>query len=95
MLREILYENNLLSYGEWKKASDNLNSQVDGFSDRLNTFPRGEMGLTPDDVQNSKEYKLAKQNYNNAFKKLQNFNKKSSKEFLRRESKERRANRGK
>ena len=93
MLKEIV-ENNILSYGDWKQASKDLNSQVDDYSDKLNSFPKGEMGLTPDEVRNSKEYKLAKQNYNNAFKRLRDFNKKSSKEFKRRESKERRANRG-
>ena len=93
MLREIV-EANILKYGDWKQASDDINSEVDKLSDILQKFPSGSMGLTPDEVRNSKEYKSAKKNFDNAFKKLQDFNKNSSKEFKRQKSKEHRANRG-
>jgi len=35
---------------------------------------KGSMGLTPDEVKNSEEYKTAKANLDFAFRRLQNFN---------------------
>ena len=93
MLREII-ENNLLSYDDWKTAKDDLNTVVDIIGAKLDSNPTGEMGLTPDKIRKSKKYKQLDQDFKDIFKKLQDFNKKSPKEFKRREAKERRANRG-
>lgn len=43
-------------------------------SEALRAFPRGAMGLTPDDVKNSLAYKKAKNDYNVAFEKEKAFN---------------------
>jgi hypothetical protein len=40
----------------------------------LNAFPKGAMGLTPDAVKFSHEYRAAKATFDNAFKRLRTFN---------------------
>jgi hypothetical protein len=43
-------------------------------SQALKQFPRGPMGLTPDEVKFSPEYQAAKRTYWIAFKRLRQFN---------------------
>jgi hypothetical protein len=44
------------------------------WSMELNKFPKGEMGLTPDAVKASPEFKMAKSNYDEAFFSLRRYN---------------------
>lgn len=48
--------------------------ETNACSNKLREFPRGAMGLTPDDVKNSPAYKKAKNDYNIAFEKEKQFN---------------------
>ena len=43
-------------------------------SAKLQEFPRGPLGLTPDDVKASPEWQTAYRNFNTAFQALRNFN---------------------
>ena len=94
MLIEILED---LDYETWNKQSLELNSFVDKMGDIVNkiakTDPDRQGGLVSDKVTGSAKYRKAKKDYDVAFRKLQNFNKNSSKAFQRRQSKEHRANR--
>ncbi len=57
-----------------------LNSKIDLelrqdiASKRLNAFPKGNMGLTPDHIRLSSDYQSARQNYASITKELQKFN---------------------
>lgn len=51
-----------------------LNDEVDKYSDLLNSFPTNELGLVPDNIRDTQEWKDAIKNYNNAFSKLRKFN---------------------
>jgi len=78
------------SYEEWLKESKEIDKESDDASDAIKSFPRNEMGLTPDNVKNTEEYKVANKNWNTSWKKLQEFNRTSPNEFKRRASNERR-----
>tara|TARA_R110002096_G_scaffold110585_1_gene241531 strand:- start:136 stop:381 length:246 start_codon:yes stop_codon:yes gene_type:complete len=52
----------------------NLEVIVKKTSAALQVFPRGNMGLTPDDVKASPEYKTAKADFDAVFKALRNAN---------------------
>lgn len=54
--------------------ANSLNRMVDITSDRLQAYPRGPLGLTPDDVKASAAWKLDNQAYLIAFNALRNFN---------------------
>lgn len=49
--------------GEWKRAGK-----------ALKVFPKGPMGLTPDEVKVSPEFRAAKSAYDKAFEALRRFN---------------------
>lgn len=51
-----------------------LEGRVDSASKALKVFPRGNMGLTPDEVKKSSSYKKAKQEYAVCFSDLRVFN---------------------
>lgn len=57
-----------------KAESARLNSEVDRAGAVKNAFPRGPMGLTPDHVKASPEFRAASAAYNTAFQKLRQFN---------------------
>lgn len=62
-----------------------LEAAVDVTSAIMKAFPKGAMGLTPDDVRVSDTYKAAKKSFDTAFANLRSFNaiyvKKYSKEL--------------
>ena len=80
-------------YVKWLNTSKKLNAQVDATSAAMQQFPTGAMGLTPDAVKFSVEFKAADAAFQRAFRMLQDFNKNSPKAFKRRASVERRARR--
>ena len=47
----------------------------------MKRFPKGEMGLTPDEVKESLEFKTARKAYQNAFNDVINFNTMFLREF--------------
>jgi hypothetical protein len=51
-----------------------LESDVATASKRLRDFPKGPMGLVPDEIKASAEWREAKSAYNTAFAKLRAFN---------------------
>lgn len=51
-----------------------LEANVNAASRKLHTFPKGPMGLTPDTVKSTPEYRAAKQEYARAFEALRAFN---------------------
>lgn len=55
-----------------------LEASVKLAASNLQGFPRNAIGLTPDEVKFSPEYRDAKQRYNAAFKELRRFNSKKS-----------------
>ena len=63
-------------YDAWKSGYDKLNISVEKLGKILQKFSKESGGLISDDLE---------------FKKLQNFNKDSSKQFLKQASKDRRA----
>lgn len=63
-----------MTFSEAMKLSEALSAQCDNASDVLNTFPRLENGLTPDNVRALPEWKAAKLAYDVAFKKMQDIN---------------------
>ena len=80
-------------YAKWLNTSKKLNARVDATSAVMQQFPKGAMGLTPEAVRFSVEFKAADAAFQRAFRMLQDFNKNSPKAFLRRASAERRARR--
>jgi hypothetical protein len=63
--------------------SKGLNQDCDIANELLQTFPKGEFGLTPDDVKSSVEFKTAKFAYDVSFQNLRNFNQYYTKKFKR------------
>lgn len=67
---------------EYITISNNLNNKTDELSKKLNSFPKGEMGLTLDNVVKSDEFKKVKSEFNNYNNTLGDYNK-SNKEFMK------------
>lgn len=61
-------------YYLYKQAAALLDKEVSITSKALQKFPRGAMGLTPDDVKATPEWKAAKKAFDDAFNKLRKFN---------------------
>jgi Na+/phosphate symporter len=69
------------TYDSFKQAKNQQNQIVDNLSDMLNSFPRGNMGLTPDHIKNSDEYRKIKSQYTKEFSKLQQINQQGIKQY--------------
>lgn len=82
------------TFEEAKAESDLLEQEEHAAGAALNAFPRGPMGLTPDAVRATIEYKNAKTRWGKAFKALQCFNVTFVKQFAKelREERKRRYN---
>jgi len=78
-------------YNKWLKTSKKLNDMVDKFSDALQKFPKSESGGVTDEARATMKFKIANNQYKQGFKMLQDFNKKSPKEFMRKKAEEKRA----
>jgi hypothetical protein len=61
-------------YEKAKEIRKQLDEEVSRLGKVLNAFPKGAMGLTPDEVKKSPEWKAAKTAFDSKFKQLQNFN---------------------
>lgn len=66
---------------EAKVHKKELNATVDKYSAVLQSFETSNMGLVPDHIRETSEWKEAKTNYDRSFTELRNFNKWFVKEF--------------
>lgn len=67
--------NSLMTFDQAKAKQDQLNAVCDKASSDLNKYPVGPMGLTPDSVKASPEWRRDQANFEIAFKALQTYNK--------------------
>ncbi len=70
-------------YEVLKSRRDRLEAEAKSASDALNAFPKGPMGLTPDDVKASPEFKAARQRYQKAADQLREANSIIAKRFAK------------
>jgi hypothetical protein len=82
-----------ISFEDYQAQSLVLKEAVDRTSESLQVFPRGNMGITPDDVRISDEFKAAKRDYSLAFNALRVFNGSMPKDYMKRAAVIRRASR--
>lgn len=57
-----------------REQAEILNLAVNETSAKMQEFPRGPLGLTPDDVKATPEWQTAYRNFNTAFEALRKFN---------------------
>jgi hypothetical protein len=57
-----------------ENTRNTLRAEVDRTSAAMQVFPRDAMGLTPDSIKASPEFKTAKAAFDRAFAQLRNFN---------------------
>ena len=80
-------------YETFVKMYAQLNKAMDDASAKLKKFPRGAMGITPDKVKNSPEYKKAKAEYEKVSNLTKKFLKGVPKDFLKKNAQSRRSRR--
>lgn len=78
-----------MSYVQYVIVRNALRKSVAETGAVLGAFPKGEMGLTPDDVKASPEYRKAKAAYDHAFHALRAVNAKGTKLYKKELAKER------
>lgn len=62
------------SYTEAKIVKSQLEAENSIWSKKLSSFPKGPMGLTPDTIKITPEWKEAKENFDKSWKYLRDFN---------------------
>ncbi len=72
-----------VTYAEAKAIADDRNHEVDAASAALQSYPRGPMGLPPEEVRLSPAYQAARARYAAAFARLRAFNGPFVKRFTR------------
>lgn len=82
-----------MTFEEAKALQTTRDAEVTRIGNALDAFPKGAMGLTPDEVKFSPEYRQAKADFSAAFKKLQNINHYLSDNFAKEIREERMARR--
>ncbi|MFK4706177.1 hypothetical protein ABIC83_003016 [Roseateles asaccharophilus] len=70
----VVFDRKMDDFGAGLAQSEALNQVAQKASEALKAFPKGEMGLTPDDVKFSKPFKDASRAYEVAAKALRDFN---------------------
>lgn len=81
--------NLLMTYEQAKARAEELNEACNVAGKALGKFPKGPMGLTPDAVKHSTEFKTAKAIFDLAFARLRAFNSIYVKQFARERREER------
>ena len=66
-----------------KAEHDRLDNEMKEASKRLKNYPTGKMGLTPDHVKNTTNWKRDKENFDRAFRTLRSYNGVYVKKFKR------------
>lgn len=82
-----------MTYAEAKATAANIDAEVSAAEVALRSFPAGPMGLTPDSVRVTPEYRAAKLAFDKSFAKLRAFNGTFTKTFAKEIREERRARR--
>jgi hypothetical protein len=72
-----------MSYPEFKRTIETYQNIADKYSAILQSFPRGDMGLTPDAVKFSPEFQAAKQAYDRAARAIRDLNGTYAKSFAK------------
>lgn len=80
-----------MTYAEAKAKFDEFNAAVERASKALQVFPKGPMGLTPDDVKALPEWRAARVTYANASTQCRDFTRFFLKAFGKEYRAERRA----
>lgn len=70
-----------LTYMQVRAHADAIHAENGRLSDTLNAFPKGDMGLTPDHVRATSEWRAAKLAFDLSFAELRAFNAWYVKEF--------------
>lgn len=78
-----------MNYIEAKEYKNKLELLVEEYSNKMNLFPKSEMGLISQQVKETEKYQETKLNYDRYFKQLQEFNKMFVKQFKKEYQKER------
>ena len=85
------------TYDKWFKKYNELKSDVDKYSKVLNSEKykkrKTSMGLIPQEVKDSEEWKEDTANYNNADRAFKFYRKNSPKDYIKKKDKEYKANR--
>jgi len=78
-----------MNYIEAKEYKHKLESIVETYSERLQGFKKNNLGMIPNEIRETEEYKEAKLDFDKFFNQLQEFNKYFMKQFKKEYSKER------
>ena len=78
-----------ITYQQFKEIKQQTEIAVAHWSQELNKFPKGELGLTPDAVKSSEPFRIAKGNFRAEFEKLRNINTYGNKFFNKEQAAER------
>ena len=81
-----------ITYNEAKEIKKLIDEKCNVLSKKLNSFPKGDMGLVVEEIRLSNEYQSIKREFEKSFKELQEFNKWFMKRFKKEYAKERREN---
>ena len=81
-----------MTYEQYIATANMLQAEVDQWSAILQAFPKGDMGLVPKQVRETTEYKIADNEYSEAFAALRSLNASAPNSFKRKAAQERRAN---
>jgi hypothetical protein len=82
-----------MTYEEAKAYKQQLDEKSKIDSDLLNSFEKNSMGMTPDHIRETTEWKKAKQSSEKSFSELKNFNSWFMKNFKKEYAADRRKNR--
>ncbi|PGK51864.1 hypothetical protein CN918_29165 [Priestia megaterium] len=63
-----------MNFEEAKREKKELEESNKIHSAKLNTFEKNAMGMTPDHIRRTSEWQQAKQDFNQSFARLRNFN---------------------
>ena len=80
-----------MTFAEAKASAAKIETEVSAAEVALRTFPVGPMGLTPDAVRVTPEYRVAKLAFDKSFAKLRAFNGAFTKTFAKEIREERRS----
>lgn len=72
-----------MTYPEFKRTVETYQAIADKHSATLQTFPRGPIGITPDEVKFSPEYQAVKQAYDRAARAIRDLNGTYAKTFAK------------
>ena len=66
-----------------KEARDEINARLTAASEKMNHYPRGTIGLTPDEIKATPEWRANRTECDAIFQELRRFNQKFVKRFAK------------